>query len=126
MSDAGETANCRVTCITHISEKDFQMLLTLKKGYTYIYIAPTACTRSHIATTMQKIIITKIRKHCPLKLSYVAPRVVAICDLVHDVETIFHLSYVLTASNSFRFQLRFSIFSISSGLRIRALITIHF
>ena len=24
--------------------------------------------------------------------------VVAICDLVHDVETIFHLSYVLTAS----------------------------
>ena len=23
--------------------------------------------------------------------------VVAICDLVHDVETIFHLSYVLTA-----------------------------
>ena len=28
--------------------------------------------------------------------------IVAICDLVHDVETIFHLSYVLTASeNSF-------------------------
>ena len=24
--------------------------------------------------------------------------VVAICDLVHDVETIIHLSYVLTAS----------------------------
>ena len=24
--------------------------------------------------------------------------VVPICDLVHDVETIFHLSYVLTAS----------------------------
>ena len=24
--------------------------------------------------------------------------IVAICDLVHDVETIFHLSYVLTAS----------------------------
>ena len=24
--------------------------------------------------------------------------VVAICDLVHDVETIFHFSYVLTAS----------------------------
>ena len=24
--------------------------------------------------------------------------VVAICDLVHDVETIFHLSYVLTES----------------------------
>ena len=27
--------------------------------------------------------------------------VVAICDLVHDVETIFHLSYVLTASGNF-------------------------
>ena len=25
---------------------------------------------------------------------------VAICDLVHDVETIFHLSYVLTASGN--------------------------
>ena len=24
----------------------------------------------------------------------------AICDLVHDVETIFHLSYVLTASGN--------------------------
>ena len=80
MSDARETANCRVTCITHISEKDFQMLLTLKKGYTYIYIAPTACTRSHIATTMQKMIITKIRKNCPLKSSYVAPRVIGLFD----------------------------------------------
>ena len=27
--------------------------------------------------------------------------VVAICDLVHDVETIFHLSYLLTASGFF-------------------------
>ena len=26
--------------------------------------------------------------------------VVAICDLVHDVKTIFHLSYVLTASGN--------------------------
>ena len=26
--------------------------------------------------------------------------VVAICDLVHDVETIFHLYYVLTASGN--------------------------
>ena len=26
--------------------------------------------------------------------------VVAICDLVHDVETIFHLSFVLTASGN--------------------------
>ena len=26
--------------------------------------------------------------------------VVAICDLVHNVETIFHLSYVLTASGN--------------------------
>ena len=26
--------------------------------------------------------------------------VVTICDLVHDVETIFHLSYVLTASGN--------------------------
>ena len=26
--------------------------------------------------------------------------VVAICDLVHDLETIFHLSYVLTASGN--------------------------
>ena len=26
--------------------------------------------------------------------------VVAICDLVNDVETIFHLSYVLTASGN--------------------------
>ena len=26
--------------------------------------------------------------------------VVAICDLVHDVETVFHLSYVLTASGN--------------------------
>ena len=29
--------------------------------------------------------------------------VVAICDLVHDVETIFHLSYVLTASGNCSF-----------------------
>ena len=29
--------------------------------------------------------------------------VVAIYDLVHDVETIFHLSYVLTASGNLRF-----------------------
>ena len=26
--------------------------------------------------------------------------IVAICDIVHDVETIFHLSYVLTASGN--------------------------
>ena len=26
--------------------------------------------------------------------------VVAICDLVHDVESIFHLSYVLTAAEN--------------------------
>ena len=26
--------------------------------------------------------------------------VVAICDLVHDVETLFHLSYLLTASGN--------------------------
>ena len=26
--------------------------------------------------------------------------VVAICDILHDVETIFHLSYVLTASGN--------------------------
>ena len=29
--------------------------------------------------------------------------VVAICDLVHDVEIIFHLSYVLTASGNCNF-----------------------
>ena len=39
--------------------KDFQMLLTLKEGHN---IALTACTISHIATTKQKIIISKIRK----------------------------------------------------------------
>ena len=40
------------------------------------YIASTACTRSHIAITKQKIIISKIRKNCPLKSSYVAPRAI--------------------------------------------------
>ena len=38
------------------------------------YVASTGCTRSQIATTKLKIIITKIRKNCPLKSSYVAPR----------------------------------------------------
>ena len=39
------------------------------------YIASTACSRSHKATTKPKIIISKIReKKCPLKQSYVAPR----------------------------------------------------
>ena len=46
-----------------------------------LYIASTACTRSHIATTKQKIIISKIRKKCPLKSSYVAPRVLALVDM---------------------------------------------
>ena len=36
-------------------------------------IASAACTRSHKATTKRKIIISKIRKSCPLKSSYVAP-----------------------------------------------------
>ena len=40
------------------------------------YVASTACTRSHIATAKQKIIISKIRKKYPLKSSYVAPRAV--------------------------------------------------
>ena len=35
MSDACETANCSFTGITHISKKDFQMLLTLKESHTY-------------------------------------------------------------------------------------------
>ena len=39
-----------------------------------LYIASIGSTRSHIATTKQKIIIPKIWKHCPLKSSYVAPR----------------------------------------------------
>ena len=42
--------------------------------YGRLYIASTACTRSHIATTKRKIIISKIQKNCPLKSSYVAPR----------------------------------------------------
>ena len=33
-------------------------------------------------------------------LRFVFCFVVAICDLVHDVETIFHLSYVLIASGN--------------------------
>ena len=33
-------------------------------------------------------------------LDYYFCFVVAICDLVHDVETIFHLSYLLTAYGS--------------------------
>ena len=33
MSDACETANDSFTGITHISEKDLQMLLTLKEGH---------------------------------------------------------------------------------------------
>ena len=37
-------------------------------------------------------------KHC--LLSFFICFVVAICDLVHDVETIFHLSFVLTASEN--------------------------
>ena len=42
--------------------------------YEREYIASTVCNRSHIATTKQKIIISKIRKNYPLKSSYVAPR----------------------------------------------------
>ena len=34
MSDARETAICSFTGITNISEKKFQMLLTLKEGHT--------------------------------------------------------------------------------------------
>ena len=69
--------NCKLQFHGHHSyfRKAFQMLLTLKEGFKYI--ASTACTRSHIATTKQKIIISNIRKNCPLKSSYVAP---------HDVE----------------------------------------
>ena len=37
-------------------------------------MASTSCTRSHISATKQKIMIWKIRKNCPLKPSYVAPR----------------------------------------------------
>ena len=37
-------------------------------------IVSTSCTRSHVATSKQKKMIPKIRKNCPLKPSYVAPR----------------------------------------------------
>ena len=40
----------------------------------------TLCTRSHIATTKQKIKISKIRKNCPLKSFYVAPRENVCCN----------------------------------------------
>ena len=33
--------------------------------------------------------------------------VVAICDLVHDVETVFHLPYVLTASGIWKYFLKY-------------------
>ena len=69
MSDARETANCSFTGITHISERFPDAVNTQGR----LYIASTACSRSHIATTKQKIIISKIRKNCPLKSSYVAP-----------------------------------------------------
>ena len=35
-----------------------------------------------------------------LRLLFFALLIVAICDLVHDVETIFYLSYVLSASGN--------------------------
>ena len=38
------------------------------------YVASTACTKSHIETTKQKIINSIIRKNCPLKSSYVGER----------------------------------------------------
>ena len=50
--------------------------------YGRSYMASTDCTRSHIATTKQKIITSKIRKNYPLKSSYVAPRVVGTIFLV--------------------------------------------
>ena len=34
MSDARDTVNCSCTGITHISEKDFQMLLAVTDGET--------------------------------------------------------------------------------------------
>ena len=47
--------------------------------YGRLYIASTACTRTHLAKTKQKIIISKIRENSPLKTSYVAPRVLVKC-----------------------------------------------
>ena len=51
------------------------MLVAAKEGA----IVSTSCTRSHVATSKQKKIIPKIRKICPLKPSYVAPR-----DILRD------------------------------------------
>ena len=61
MSDAHETAICKLQFHGHHScfRKHFQMLLLVKEGEN---IASISCTRSHIAATKHKTIISKIRK----------------------------------------------------------------
>ena len=64
--------NCNLQFHGHHSyfRKDLQMLVAVRHRPC---IASPLCTRSHISATKQKIIIWKIRKNCPLKLSYVTP-----------------------------------------------------
>ena len=54
----------------------------------------------HIATTKQKIIISNIRTNCPLKSSYVAPRVkvINIHCVVCFLYLLLELSLIYTAS----------------------------
>ena len=47
----------------------------------------------------RKIMISMVNFFCIFEI-IIFCFVVAICDLVHDVETIFHISYVLTASGN--------------------------
>ena len=75
MSDARETAvklQIAVSRVSFIFQKRFPDAVNTSGRP---YIASIGCTRSQIATTKQKIIISKIRKNCPLKSSYVAARV---------------------------------------------------
>ena len=49
---------------------------------------------------VQRRTISVINFFVFLRLIFFALLTIAICDLVHDVKTIFHLSYVLTASGN--------------------------
>ena len=59
-------------------------------------IVVAACTRLHLAKTKQKMIISKIRKNCPLKSSYIAP-----CDKATNPPCPFLPFF--SSSESFRF-----------------------
>ena len=63
-----------------------------------VCVCACVCVRAcvHVCVCVAKPVAVELRCHATALICCV----VAICDLVQDVETIFHLSYVLTASGN--------------------------